>query len=170
LSNTYFYKRNLFALVSKANLILPSYSLEISYTLNLCSQNILTKNFCMNIFDYNLFLRFVLFYSSSTSKIYHGRYTDLKTEGLLEQKIRDSIFFKTSTLDVKYECYHRKRVSSPYPEIFQQESTLWDKDFKSKERVIRSDEDLNSLDLIGLIGNAQLFVLSCPYLTIIKCA
>jgi hypothetical protein len=36
--------------------------------------------------------------------------------------------------------------------------------------MIRKDEDLNILDLIGLIGNAQLFVLSYPYLTIAKCA
>jgi hypothetical protein len=92
------------------------------------------------------------------------------TEGLLEQRMRDSIFFKTSTLDVNYDRYHRKRVTSSDPETFQQESTLWDKDFKSKERVIRNDEDLNSLDLTGLIGNAQMFVLSYPYLTIAKCA
>jgi hypothetical protein len=88
----------------------------------------------------------------------------------LDEKIRDSIFFKTSTLDVNYDRYHQKRVSSSDPEIFQQESTLGDKDFKSKARVIRNDEDLNSLDLIGLIANAQLFVLSYPYLTINKCA
>jgi hypothetical protein len=55
--------------------------------------------------------------------------------------MRDSMFFKTSTLDVNYDRYHQKKVSSPDPEIFQQESTLWDKDFKSKERVIKNDED-----------------------------
>jgi hypothetical protein len=64
-----------------------------------------------------------------------------KTEGLLDQKIRDSVFFKTSTLDVNYDGGHQKRVSSPDPEIFQQESTLRDKDFKRKERVIKNDED-----------------------------
>jgi hypothetical protein len=41
---------------------------------------------------------------------------------------------------------------------------------RDKSSVIKKDEDLNSLDLIGLIGNAQLFVLSYPYLTITKCA
>jgi hypothetical protein len=63
------------------------------------------------------------------------------TKGLLEQKMRDSILFKTSTLDVNYYRYHRKRVSSSDPEIFQQESTLGDQDFKSKERVIKNDKD-----------------------------
>jgi hypothetical protein len=41
---TYFYKRKLFALVPKANLIPSSNSLQIAYTLNLYSQDILTKN------------------------------------------------------------------------------------------------------------------------------
>jgi hypothetical protein len=87
------------------------------------------------------FKRFVLLYSSSTSNIYYGRYTDLRPKDFFDEKIRDSIFFKASTLDVNYDRYHRKRASSPDPEIFQQESTLWDKDFKSKERVIKNDED-----------------------------
>jgi hypothetical protein len=59
----------------------------------------------------------------------------------LDEKIRDSIFFTASTWDVNCDRYHRKRVSSSDPEIFQQESTLGDKDFKSKERVIKNDED-----------------------------
>jgi hypothetical protein len=35
----------------------------------------------------------------------------------------------------------KRDESSHYPKIFRQESTLCDKDFKSKERVIKNDED-----------------------------
>jgi hypothetical protein len=63
----------------------------------------------------------------------------------LDEKIKDSIFFTASTLDVNYDRYHRKRVSSSDPEIFQQESTLGGEDLKSKERVIRNDEDPTTL-------------------------
>jgi hypothetical protein len=90
------------------------------------------------------------------------------TEGLLDQKIRDSIFFKTSTLDVNYDCCHQKRVSSPNPKIFQQESTLWDKDFKREwSEMMKAPTTFWPL---GIIGNARLISLSCPYLTITKCA
>jgi hypothetical protein len=35
----------------------------------------------------------------------------------LDERIRDSIFFKTSTLDVNYDRYHRKRVILPQLEL-----------------------------------------------------
>jgi hypothetical protein len=121
--NTYFDKRNLFALVSKANLILFSYSLQISYTLNLCSQNIFDRK-CVNLLIRKSFKD--LFYSISLSipNLYFGRDTTIKPQKQWIRRLRDSIFFKTSTLDVNYDGCHQKRVSSPDPEILRQESTL----------------------------------------------
>jgi hypothetical protein len=56
----------------------------------------------------------------------------------------DFIFSKTSTFNVNY---HKKRdMSSHYPKIFRQDSTLRVKDLRSKSRVIRNDEDLNNPD------------------------
>jgi hypothetical protein len=153
LTKTYFYKRDLFALVPKAQLILPSYSLQISYTLNLYSQEILTKNLFNSLitkfFSNICFTLFLIYFKLILWTIYQP-----KTEGFWDQKMRDLIFFKTSTLDVNYDGCHQKRVSSPDPEIFQQESTLWDKDFKRKERVIKNDEDLATFWPTGFIENA----------------
>jgi hypothetical protein len=169
LTKTYFYKRNLFALVPKAQLILPSYSLQKSYTLNSYPRDVLTKNLFTSLIPKS-FQRFALLYSSSTSNIYYGRYTDLRPKDFWMKRLGTQYFsqlqpwMSTMTATIERESLHLIQ------KIFQQESTLGDKDFKSKEWVIRNDEDLNSLDLIGLIGNAQLFVLSYPYLTITKCA
>jgi hypothetical protein len=56
----------------------------------------------------------------------------------------DFIFSKTSTSNVNY---HKKRdMSSHYPKIFRQDSTLQVKDLRSKSRVIRNDEDVSNPD------------------------
>jgi hypothetical protein len=94
-----------------------------------------------------------------------------ETKKRMDQKIMYSTFSRTSTFDINYDGYHRQSDnSSSYLEIFSRESNMQNKYFKRQSSVIRKDEDLNSLDLIGLIGNSQLFVLSYPYLTITKCA
>jgi hypothetical protein len=68
LANTYFYKRNLFALVYKENLIPSSYSLQISHTLNLNSEDIFTKNLFASVITKS-FQRFVLLYPPSISNL-----------------------------------------------------------------------------------------------------
>jgi hypothetical protein len=169
LSNTYFYKRNLFALVSKANLILPSYSLQISYTLNLYSQEILTKNLFTSLITKS-FQRFVLLYFSSTSNIYYGRYTNLRPKDFWIKRLGTQYFSRlppwmsTTTATIERESLHLIQKSSNKSQICRRKTS------RDKSSVIRKDEDLNSLDLIGLIGYAQLFVLRYPYLTITKCA
>jgi uncharacterized protein YpbB len=168
LSNIYFYKRNLFALVSKANLILPSYSLQISYTLNLYSQEILTKNLFTSLIAKS-FQRLVLLYSSSTSNIY--TMDDIpKIEGLLDEKIRTQYFSRlqpwmsTTTATIERESLHLIQKSSnksqPYETKTSRAKKEWSKMMKTQQTFWPT----------GFIGNAQLISLSCPYLTIIKCA
>jgi hypothetical protein len=117
LTKTYFYKRNLFALVYKANLILPSYSLQISYTLNLYSQEILTKNLFTSLITKS-FQRFVLLYSSSTSNIYYGRYTDLRLKDFLMKRLGTQYFSRlqpwmsTTTATIEKESLHLIQKSS----------------------------------------------------------
>jgi hypothetical protein len=64
----YFYKSNLFALVSKANLIFSSYSFQISYPLNVYSQEISTQNLFISLvpkffknLSYSIFLVYLKF-------------------------------------------------------------------------------------------------------------
>jgi hypothetical protein len=65
----------------------------------------------------------------------------------MDQRIVDSILSKNSTIDVNYDCYHKKRDRSWHLlEILQQEANLQDKDFKRKSTVIRKEEDLRNLD------------------------
>jgi hypothetical protein len=101
LANTYLYKRNLLALVYKANLIPSSYSLEISYTLHLCSQNIWTKRFFfyeplwLQIFFFLkiCFTLFLIYFKYILWTIYQP-----KIEGLLDQKIRTQYFSRLQPL------------------------------------------------------------------------
>jgi hypothetical protein len=117
LTKTYFYKRNLFALVPKAQLILPSYSLQISYTLNLYSQEISTKNLFTSLITKS-FQRFVLLYSSSTSNIYYGRYTDLRPKDFLMKRLGTQYFSRlqpwmsTMTATIERESLHLTQKSS----------------------------------------------------------
>jgi hypothetical protein len=117
LSNTYFYKRNLFALVSKANLIPSSYSLQISYTLNLYSQEILTKNLFTSLITMS-FQIFVLLYSSSTSNIYYGRYTNLRPKDFWIKRLGTQYFSRlqpwmsTTIATIARESLHLIKKSS----------------------------------------------------------
>jgi hypothetical protein len=62
----------------------------------------------------------------------------------MDLKSVNSTFSKTSTFNANY---HKKRdMSSHYPEIFRQDSTLRVKDLRSKSRVTRNDEDLSNPD------------------------
>jgi hypothetical protein len=123
LTKTYFYKRNLFALVPQS----PTYTLILFTSNILHSQLVLSRDFdkeFIYLFNYKVFSN-----SCFTLFLIYFKYmlwtiNQPMTKGLLEQKMRDSIFFKTSTLDVNYDRYHRKRVSLPDPEIFQPESIL----------------------------------------------
>jgi hypothetical protein len=89
LTKTYFYKRNLFALVSKAQLILSSYSLWISYTLNSYSRDVLTKN--LFTFLITKMFKFFLLYPTSTSNYTMGD-SSIRPKKVENQKIVDSIF------------------------------------------------------------------------------
>jgi hypothetical protein len=117
LTKTYFYKRNLFALVTKAQLILPSYSLPISYTLNLYSQEILTKNLFTSLITKS-FQTFVLLYSSSTSNVYYGRYTDLRPKDFWIKRLgtqyvsRLQPWMSTTTATIERESLHLIQKSS----------------------------------------------------------
>jgi hypothetical protein len=142
LTKTYFYKRDLFALVPKAQLILPSYSLQLSYTLNLYSQEILTKNLFTSLITKS-FQIFVLLYSSSTSNIGYGRYTDLWPKDFWIKRLGTQYFSKlqpwmsTTTAAIKRESLHLIQKSSnksqPYETKTSRAKREWSEMMKTQQ-------------------------------------
>jgi hypothetical protein len=151
-----------------------------SYTLILFTWNILYSQlmlskyfdqefFFMNLFDYNFFLRFVLLYSSSTSNIYYGRYTDLRPKDFWMKGLGTQYFSRlqpwmsTTTATIERESFHLIQKSSNKSQPYETKTSRAKKEWSEMMKTQQPKP-------IGIIGKAYSFWLSCPYLTISKCA
>ncbi len=150
----------------------PTYT-PILFTSNILhSQLILSRDFdkeFIYLFNYKVFSNicftlFLIYFKYILWTIYRP-----KTEGLLDEKIRDSIFFKTSTLDVNYDRYHRRESLH----LIQKSSN---QSHSCETKTARANREWSEMmktrqpKPIGIIGKAYSFWLSYHYLTINKCA
>jgi hypothetical protein len=114
------------------------------------------------------FKRFVLLYSSSTSNIYYGRYTDLRPKDFLMKRLGTQYFSRlhpwmsTTTATIERESLHLIQKSSNKSQPCETKTSRAKREWSEMMKTQQPKP-------IGIIGKAYLFWLSYHYLTITMC-